>query len=107
MRTSDGELTYPVPWAGDTRGSALATLEEYTRALEAAGFRISAQRNRHQFAITFFEKLQAHTTAAGGPPPLGLHIVMGANAAQKIANMVENVRTARIAPIEVFAEKQH
>jgi SAM-dependent methyltransferase len=106
MRTSDDELAFPVPWASEAKGSALATLGEYKLALEAAGFQLSAERNRHAFALAFFDKLHANTTAAGGPPPLGLHIVMGANAAQKIANMVENVRAARIAPIEVFAEKR-
>jgi SAM-dependent methyltransferase len=105
MRTSAGELNFPVPWATDASGSALATLQEYKLALEAAGFQVSGERNRHPFAMAFFEKLQAGTAAAGGPPPLGLHIVMGANAAQKIANMVENVRMSRIAPIEVFAVK--
>ena len=106
MRISDGELTFPVPWASEPSGSAVASPAEYRLALEAAGFHISAERNRHQFAKAFFDKLQASTTAVGGPPPLGLHIVMGANAAQKIANMVENVRAERIAPIEVFAVKR-
>ena len=31
--------------------------------------------------------------------PLGLHIVMGANAATKIANMIANVRAGMIAPV--------
>ncbi len=105
MRTSEDELTFPVPWASEARGSALATLDEYKSALKASGFRITAERSRHQFAIAFFDKLQASTNSADGPPPLGLHIVMGANAAQKINNMVENVRAARIAPIELIAVK--
>ena len=105
MRTSDGELAFPVPWASDPSGSALATLEQYKSALESAGFEISGERNRHPFAIAFFDKLQANMSATGGPPPLGLHIVMGPTAAQKISNMVENVRKARIAPIELFATK--
>lgn len=105
MRTSEDELTFPVPWASEASGSALASLDEYKLALEASGFNVSAERNRHQSAIAFFDNLQASTNAAGGPPPLGLHIVMGTNAAQKITNMVENVRASRIAPIELFATK--
>lgn len=105
MRTSAEELRFPVPWASEAQGSALATLDEYKLALEAAGFQISTERNRHSFAMAFFEKLQASASSAGGPPPLGLHIVMGANAAQKVANMVENVKTGRIAPVEVIATK--
>ena len=105
MRTSEAELTFPVPWASEPDGSALATLEVYKRALTDAGFRIAAERNRREFAMTFFAQLQANPQAVGGPPPLGLHIVMGADAAKKIANMAENVRTERIAPIELFAVK--
>ena len=106
MRTSNDEIAFPVPWASEESGSALADLDEYKLALDAAGFHVSAERNRQQFAVAFFDKLQASTAAADGPPPLGLHIVMGADAAQKIANMVENVRQSRIAPIELFAEKR-
>lgn len=106
MRTAEGELTFPVPWASEESGSALSTLDEYKLALESSGFQISGERNRHQFALSFFDKLQASTIAAGGPAPLGLHIVMGTNAPQKIANMVENIRRERIAPIELFAIKR-
>jgi SAM-dependent methyltransferase len=105
MRTSGEELTFPVPWASEPGGSALATVDEYGLALEAAGFRVSGERNRHEVAVRFFDRLKAATNAAGGPPPLGLHILLGADAAKKTANMVENVRTGRIAPIELFAVK--
>jgi SAM-dependent methyltransferase len=106
MRTSEGDLAFPVPWAAEETGSALAKPGEYRSALEAAGFELTAERDRHEFAISFFDQLQANTTAAAGPPPLGLHIVMGADAPRKIANMVENVRGALIAPIELFARKR-
>ncbi len=106
MRMSADPLTYPVPWATDPEGSALATPEEYRSALEGAGFEVTAERNRHAFAIAFLEKLRAANAAAGGPPPLGLHIVMGENAAQKTMNMVENVQHKRVAPVEIFAVKR-
>lgn len=105
MRTSEGELTFPVPWASDASGSAVSSPAEYKRALQDAGFDILAERNRHEFALQFFSQLQANNAAAGGPPPLGLHIVMGPDAAIKVANMVENVGAGRIAPIELIAAK--
>ena len=105
MRISDDEIAYPVPWASESSGSALATVEEYKNVLELAGFNITAERNRHEFATSFFDKMQERAAVASGPPPLGLHIVMGANAALKFSNMVENVKVGRIAPIEVFATK--
>ena len=92
MSTSDETLDFPVPWASEASGSSVSTLAEYKLAAEAAGFRITGERNRHQFAVTFFDQLQARTLSSGGPPPLGLHIVMGDNAGEKIANMVQNVK---------------
>ena len=40
--------------------------------------------------------------AAGAPAPLGLHIVMGANAAQKVKNMIGDISAGLIAPTEVI-----
>ncbi|MDH3414136.1 MAG: methyltransferase domain-containing protein [Gammaproteobacteria bacterium] len=105
MRVGDGELTYPVPWATSAEGSAIASPAEYRDALEAAGFRITSERNRRTFAIEFFARLQANASAAGGPPPLGIHILMGKTAPTKVRNMIENISENRIAPVEFIAEK--
>jgi hypothetical protein len=64
-----------------------------------------AERNCRDFAIEFFARLQASVSAADGPPPLGLHILMGETAPTKIRNMVENVISDRIAPVERIAER--
>jgi ubiquinone/menaquinone biosynthesis C-methylase UbiE len=68
MRISDGELTYPVPWATTAESSAVAEPGQYRRALQAAGFAVIAERNRRDFALAFFEQLRPKTAAAGGPP---------------------------------------
>ena len=105
MRIGPGELAFPVPWAGSAAGSVVAPPETYRDALDAAGFELRAERNRREFALEFFAELEARTAAAGGPPPLGLHILMGAEAPTKIANMVENITASRVAPVELIAEK--
>jgi hypothetical protein len=43
--------------------------------------------------------------AAGGPPPLGLQILMGNTATQKIENMIAATSADRIAPVELIARK--
>lgn len=104
MRIGDGELTYPVPWATTAASSALAEPAQYREALRAAGFAVVAERNRRDFALAFFEQLRART-AAGGPPPLGLHILMGRNTPEKVQNMIQNISSDRIAPVELIARK--
>jgi hypothetical protein len=105
MRTGDGELTYPVPWATTSASSAVAKPAQYREALERAGFDVIAERNRRDFALAFFDQLRARATAAGGPPPLGLHILMGRNTPEKVRNMIENVSNGRLAPVELIARK--
>jgi ubiquinone/menaquinone biosynthesis C-methylase UbiE len=105
MRTGAGELTYPVPWATTSAASAVATPAEYREALEKAGFAIVAERNRRDFALAFFDQLRTRTAAAGGPPPLGLHILMGRNTPDKLQNMIQNISGGRIAPVELVARK--
>ena len=105
MRTGDGELSFPVPWATTAAEDALGPPEAYKAALEAAGFRLVAERNRRALAEAFFAAFKARLAAAGGPPPLGLHIVLGKTAPLKVANMIENIAAGRFAPVELIADK--
>ena len=105
MRVGDGDLQFPVPWAMEPEGSAVATPLEYEAALQGAGFRINAERNRREFALDFFAQFQARAAGADGPPPLGLHILMGDTAPAKVKNMIENISRGLLAPVELIAEK--
>lgn len=105
MRVGAGGLSFPVPWANTAEASVVEPFDAYKSALSAAGFRITAEQNRRAFAMDFFARLQANAVAVGGPPPLGLHILMGETAPVKIKNMIENISEGRIAPIEIIAEK--
>jgi SAM-dependent methyltransferase len=105
MRTGPGELAYPVPWASTPELSAVAEPERYKAALQAAGFVIIAERARRDFALAFFADQKAQATAAGGPPPLGLHLLMGKTRPEKVANMIGNIAKGLIAPVELIARK--
>lgn len=104
MQTGAGELAFPLPWAATPHTSFVAEPARYRRALEEAGFAIAAERDRRDFAIEFFRNLRARI-AESGPPPLGLHILMGQEAPQKVANMIANLEAGRIAPIEMIGRR--
>lgn len=101
MRLADGALTFPVPWASRAETSFVTDPATYRRALEAAGFEILAERSRREFAIAFFQQMRARAAQAG-PPPLGLHIVMGADYKTKVANMIASLEAGLIAPTEMI-----
>ncbi|WP_050931090.1 class I SAM-dependent methyltransferase [Aestuariivita boseongensis] len=103
MQVGPGEMDFPAPWASDASQSALASPEEYRAALEDAGFTIRQQTDRTGFAKDFFAKLAAAQTGQDGPPPLGLHLIMGADTGVKVQHMVQNIAVGRIAPIEMIA----
>jgi SAM-dependent methyltransferase len=105
MRVGDGNLAFPVPWATNSEGSSVASPDEYKTILDAAGFSILAERNRGDFALEFFAQLQEKTASSGGPPPLGLQILMGETAPAKVNNMIENISRGLIAPVELIAER--
>ena len=104
MLTGEDDLTFPVPWAGSAEGSAVASPRTYKKALDEVGFQVTAERNRRDFALAFFDKLLADTSAAEGPPPLGLHLLMGDTAQLKMMNVIENLKKDRLAPVELIAK---
>ncbi|MBS0517460.1 MAG: class I SAM-dependent methyltransferase [Proteobacteria bacterium] len=102
MRESDGEFVYPVPWSSEPATNFIDTAETYKRLLTAAGFAIEKERSRRDFAIEFFRQMRQRM-AQGGPPPLGLQIVMGPTAPQKVANMIALLERGVIAPTEIVS----
>jgi SAM-dependent methyltransferase len=104
MRAGAAPLAFPVPWSTTESTSFVEPPETYRTALHEAGFEIRAEHNRAAFAGEFFKRMRARV-AESGPPPLGLHIIMGANASMKVANMIDNIDRGAIAPIEMIAQR--
>jgi len=104
MRVGNGALRFPVPWATSPEESAVSSPDAYRDSLEAAGFRVIAEHNRSAFALEFFSQLQARADGEESPP-LGLHILMGDSAPEKVGNMIENVSQHRVAPVEIIVER--
>ncbi len=104
MKKNDEPLDFPVPWAQTQASSYLLSPEEVTTHLQNAGFDVIAVDDRTAFAYAFFEKTMA--AATGAPSPLGVHLVMGADAKQNIANLRANMDKGRVAPVLIMATRQ-
>ncbi len=103
LETGDAALSFPLPWAATSGASFVETPATYRRLLEGAGFALRNERNRRAFAVDFFRQLRARAAQAGEPPRLGLNLLMGESAPQKIANMIDNLERGLIAPVEMIS----
>jgi len=101
MRGKDGTLTFPAPWAQTPETSFVASIEDYRRHLEAAGFRIEHQRDRREFAIEFMQRTMPG--ASGGPPVLGVHLLMGEQAPLMLKNVYTAIVAGELIPVELVA----
>src|SRR5262249_2791622 len=103
MRVGEGELPYPMPWAVTPETSFVETPEAYERLLTEAGFRIASKRSQEELTLKLLAEMRAKA-AASGPPPLGLHVIMGPAAKERLANVFASVENGLVAPIEIIAE---
>ncbi len=104
MKKSDEALAFPVPWAASAETSHLTTPEEMRTLLGEAGFEVGDVEDRTDFAVNFFKQRLA--AAEGGPPPLGIHLAMGADAPAKLKNVLVNIEAGRIAPVQMIASRK-
>ena len=103
MKKNEGQLAFPVPWAQSEDTSHLTTPDEMLVLLDAAGFEVREVSDRTDFALEFFRENMR--VSANGSPPLGVSIVMGGSAAEKLGNVLRNIEAGFIAPVQMVARR--
>lgn len=103
MKKNNAPLTFPVPWAQSEDTSHLTTADEMHVLLDEAGFEIQEVEDRTQFALDFFQQLQ---DSFKQPQPLGLHLIMGASAKEKLQNVAYNLQQQCIVPVQMLAVRR-
>lgn len=99
-----GHPAFPLPWAEDGSSSFLETPEAYLAAAEAAGFALVARRDRGEVAKAFFARMRVQM-AGKAPPVVGLPLLLGPRAQEKVGNMVAAVEAGDIQPVEMIFRK--
>lgn len=102
MGDGNEAFPFPVPWAVTPGTSFVASVVDYRRALEAAGFRVDHQRGRRQFAVEFAQKMMARMATAKGPV-LGVHLLMGEQAPLMLKNVTTAIASGALEPVELVA----
>jgi MPBQ/MSBQ methyltransferase len=103
VRTADGPIRYPVPWALSEETSFVAGAKHYRDSLQTTGFQVVHERGRRVFAIEFLERTIARL-AQGGPPALGLHLLLGDKTPLMVGNVLTMMREGLLEPVELCAK---
>ena len=95
FRGSGDSPYYPLPWAEHESFSFLATEEEARAVFDQVGLSIDQWNVKIQESLEFF-KMVITKIEADGPPPLGIHLLMGDNARDKLQNYIRNLTDDRV-----------
>lgn len=90
-----GPLRYPVPWASDAAMSFLISPAQLHTLLSDAGFKRLQVTDETEKGIIFFNNL-LNRIAQKGSPALGLHLLMGNTAPEKLNNLRSNLIEQKI-----------
>jgi len=94
MRTRDGELSYPLPWADNEQSSFVESREQYTKLLSSAGFVVERDEDR-----------TAALASAGPPAPGSLtpSDLFGVGFAERVGNNLAATRAGILSPVLIVA----
>lgn len=105
LKGPGGAVRYPTPWSADGRTSFLVSLDELCQHLEQAGFVLEEAHDRREISIAWFEA-RAAAAAQGGPPPTGIHLLLGPMFKEAFANLVASLRDAGAVPTLLRATRR-
>lgn len=103
MRSADGEIPYPTPWAAAPATSFVEPAAAYRDLLSASGFTIESEFSRRDQALALWREMQARRKTEG-PPVLGLHVLIGPEAPVRLANVIGALEKGTVAPIQISAK---
>jgi SAM-dependent methyltransferase len=97
-----GRAIFPQPWAREPTYSFLPSLEELRGYLDDAGFAVEVWQDRSAEGLAYFTKV-LERVAKQGPPPLGLHVLLGPDFFEMAANYQRSLAEDRVRVVELVA----
>ena len=94
-----GNPHFPLPWSMDDSGSWLITPSETRAVLEAVGF----EDTGHKYLAAYKQGMEL--AARGASPVLGVHILAGESAPERVRNAARNIQENRTHPVQVVCRK--
>ena len=99
-----GEPFLPVPWSSDAATSFMVHETDMKQIFADTGFSVLKWEDVTAISDQWFQKMRAKR-AAEAPPPIGIHLLMGPRAEEKIANMGRSLSDGRARVIMGLLEK--
>jgi ubiquinone/menaquinone biosynthesis C-methylase UbiE len=104
FKPSKAEPHLPVPWSDNAATSFMTTPAEMRQTLQDCGFEILEWRDVTHSAREWFRSIQKRMTDSW-PPTVGIHLLMGSNARDKMLNLSRNLQEDRLKIIQAVAAK--
>jgi SAM-dependent methyltransferase len=95
---------FPVPWAGRQAISCLAPQEEMKALIAEAGLKEVLWNDVSETALHSWRQRLA-AIAEQGPPTLGVHLLMGADALEKAQNVLRNLDEDRVTVVQAVLRR--
>ncbi len=105
LRGPETPLRLPVPWAREAGLSFLEPPDAIRDLLAKSGFREMIWHDVTPQYIDEYRKIAAQTADPEGPPPLGIHLILGPDAGKMRKNVVRNLEEQRIIVIQGVLKK--
>lgn len=99
-----GSPHHPLPWSDDGSGEFLLSPSDTCELLAAAGFvDIESEDTGPSYLAAYRAALEL--ADRGELPPLGVHVLLGATAREKMRNAARNIEEGRTHPVQVVCRK--
>lgn len=107
MAGPGGEPHFPVPWAGDASINFLGEPDRVRALMRDLGYREREWRDVTAASLEWFRGVVATMAnrPPDAPPPLGLNVLMGADAPVKAKNVIRNLEEDRIVVVQAVWER--
>jgi SAM-dependent methyltransferase len=101
---AEGSLHFPVPWAGEASISHLIAESDLGDLLEQLGLDRVRWADTTEESASFFRTLFGRVRSDGWPA-LGMHLLMGDDAAIKLANVRRNLEEGRLRVVQAVMKR--
>lgn len=105
VQMGDRPLILPVPWARVAESSFLLSSAAMRETLTKTGFEIESWSDTTEATKAWIAHLLAARAAMSAPPPMGLHVVTGADFPIMIANLGRNLDEGRAGLVQAVLRR--